>query len=59
MEIPAINISQPTAEVGAALVEAAATYGFVFIENEGSDIPQEMRERMFHLVFHAHCDVKI
>ena len=55
MAIPVVNISRPTSEVGAALVEAAATYGFVFIENEGSDVPVEMCEQMFSLV--CHCGV--
>lgn len=51
-QIPVIDISGdlPEAEVGRALVDAAATYGFVYVKNEGKDIPVAAIDRMFELV---------
>jgi isopenicillin N synthase-like dioxygenase len=51
-QVPVIDISGtlPELEVGRALVDAAATYGFVYIKNEGKDIPVEAIDRMFELV---------
>jgi isopenicillin N synthase-like dioxygenase len=51
-QIPVIDISGglPEAEVGRALVDAAATYGFVYVRNEGKDIPVAAIDRMFELV---------
>jgi isopenicillin N synthase-like dioxygenase len=51
-QIPVIDISgvQPEAEVGQALVDAAATSGFVYVRNEGRDIPVAAIDRMFDLV---------
>lgn len=51
-QIPVIDVSgnQPEAEVAEALVDAAATYGFVYIKNEGKDIPVAVIDRMFELV---------
>lgn len=51
-QIPVIDVSgsQPEAEVAKALVDAAATYGFVYVKNEGKDIPVAVIDRMFELV---------
>jgi isopenicillin N synthase-like dioxygenase len=53
-QIPVIDISggQSEAEVGQALVDAAATYGFVYVKNAGKDIPVAAINRMFELVSH-------
>lgn len=50
--IPVIDISGnlPEAEIAKQLVDAAATYGFVYIKNEGKDIPIEAIDNIFHLV---------
>jgi isopenicillin N synthase-like dioxygenase len=50
--IPVIDISGdlPEAEVAKQLVDAAATYGFVYIKNEGKDIPIEAINNIFDLV---------
>lgn len=51
-QIPVIDVSgsQPEAEVAKALVDAAATYGFVYVKNEGKDISVAVIDRMFELV---------
>lgn len=51
-QIPVIDLSggQSEAEVGKALVDAASTYGFVYVKNEGKDIPIAAVDRMFDLV---------
>ena len=51
-QIPVIDISGPTpeAEVAKQLVDAATSYGFVYIKNQGKDIPVEAIEKTFSLV---------
>ena len=51
-QIPVIDISgsQPESEVAEELVDAAATYGFVYVKNEGKDIPIKDIDRTFELV---------
>ncbi len=51
-QIPIIDISGslPEAEVAKQLVDAAATYGFVYVKNEGKDIPVEAIDSIFALV---------
>lgn len=51
-QIPVVDISSglPEAEVAEALVNAAATYGFVYVKNKGTDIPTAAIDRMFELV---------
>jgi len=51
-QIPVINISgtSPEAEVAKQLVDAAATYGFVYVKNEGKDIPVDIIDGLFELV---------
>ncbi|EKD19968.1 hypothetical protein MBM_01920 [Drepanopeziza brunnea f. sp. 'multigermtubi' MB_m1] len=50
-QIPIIDISAslPQSEVAKQLVDAAATYGFVYVKNEGKDIPVEAIESIFDL----------
>jgi len=51
-EIPVIDIAgtstNPT--VAKALLDAAATYGFVYIKSQGKDIPIEDIDSVFELV---------
>ncbi|TVY39406.1 UPF0676 protein [Lachnellula subtilissima] len=49
--IPVIDISGTTPEVEVAkqLVDAATTYGFVYIKNQGKDIPVEAIDNTFSL----------
>ena len=51
-QIPVIDVSGTTPEVEVAkqLVDAASTYGFVYIKNEGKDIPVETIDSLFELV---------
>lgn len=51
-QIPVIDISgtTPKAEVAKQLVDAATTYGFVYIKNQGKDIPVEAMDNTFSLV---------
>jgi hypothetical protein len=50
-QIPVIDISgSPEAEVAKKLVDAAATYGFVYVKSEGKDIPIEAIDHIFQLV---------
>lgn len=50
--IPVIDISgsAPEEQVAKELVEAATTYGFVYIKNEGKDIPVKAISNAFALV---------
>lgn len=51
--IPVIDISGslPQKEVAKQIVDAAATYGFVYIKSLGKDIPIEAIDNIFDLVF--------
>lgn len=51
-QIPVIDISGASSEVDIAeeLVKAASTYGFVYVKNEGKDIPVETIDHMFDVV---------
>lgn len=51
-QIPVIDISGSLHEddVAQQLVDAVTTYGFVYIKNEGKDIPVEAIEKQFKLV---------
>jgi isopenicillin N synthase-like dioxygenase len=51
-QIPVIDISGdlPEAAVGKALVDAAANFGFVYVKNQGKDIPVATIDRVFDLV---------
>ena len=51
-QIPIIDISGPLpqSEVARQLVDAAATYGFVYVKNQGKDIPVEVIDSIFDLV---------
>lgn len=51
-KIPVIDIagSATDANVAKALVDAAATYGFVYVRNQGQDIPIKIINDAFELV---------
>jgi hypothetical protein len=51
-QIPVINLSGSLHEsqVAKELVDAAATYGFVYIKNQGKDIPVDVVDGIFDLV---------
>lgn len=49
-QIPVIDLSGPEAEVAKQLVDAAATYGFVYVKSLGKDIPVEDIDSIFALV---------
>jgi isopenicillin N synthase-like dioxygenase len=51
-QIPVIDLSGslPESQVATELVDAAATYGFVYIKNQGKDIPVEVIDGIFDLV---------
>lgn len=48
--LPIINISDPTPEVGRQMIDAAAKYGFLYIDTRGTDFTPEVVERQFELV---------
>jgi len=57
--LPVIDISGrlPESEVADQLVDAATKYGFVYIKNEGKDIPIEAIDNLFALVTCSHVPV--
>ena|SRR6266536_4836625 len=50
VQIPMINISDRNATVGDALIDAAAKYGFIYIESKGTGFSLEHVDRAFELV---------
>jgi hypothetical protein len=50
LTLPIINISDPTLEVGRQMIDAAARYGFLYIDTRGTDFTPEVVERQFALV---------
>ena len=48
--IPVIDLSGPETEVAKQLVDAAETYGFVYVRILGKDIPFEAIDNVFALV---------
>ena len=50
IQIPVINISDPTAALGDALIDAASNYGFIYIESKGSGFTEEDVNRAFEMV---------
>ncbi len=49
-QIPVIDLSEPESEVAKQLVDAAATFGFVYVRSLGKDIPVEDIDSIFALV---------
>ncbi len=50
IEIPVIDISNPTDEIARQVLDAASTHGFLFIKNDGVAIPPQDIDEMFKLV---------
>jgi hypothetical protein len=50
IELPIIDISSPTLEVGRQMIDAAAKYGFLYVDTKGTDFTAEMVDREFELV---------
>lgn len=58
-QIPVINVSQMTLETADQLVNAAATYGFIFVELESTDIEYNDVQHMFALVSNTYSRIYI
>jgi len=52
-QIAVIDLSGPEETVARELVDAAATYGFVYIKSLGKDIPVESIDNIFALARHS------
>ena len=50
IQLPVINISDANPTVGKAMLDAAAEYGFLYVDSEGCGIPAEDVEGAFDLV---------
>ena len=50
IDLPVINILDPTPEIGRQMIDAAAKYGFLCIDTRGTDFSSENVERVFELV---------
>jgi hypothetical protein len=50
VKLPIINISETTPEVGHQMIDAAAKYGFLYIDTRGTGFTPEIVERQFELV---------
>jgi hypothetical protein len=50
VELPVINISHSTPQVGKRMIEAAAKYGFLYIDTRGTEFGPHVVERQFELV---------
>lgn len=48
--VPIIDISKPDKDTPAKLVDAAATYGFVYIKSVGLELTREIVDHVFALV---------
>jgi len=48
--IPVIDISQPSKQIAQQVLDAASTYGFLYIKNDGTTIATEDIHNMFKLV---------
>lgn len=55
IELPVIDISNPhDPDVGKAMLDAAAKYGFLYVHSKGSDFTREDVDRAFELVCVSH-----
>jgi hypothetical protein len=50
VDLPVINISDSTPEVGRQMIDAASKHGFLYIDTRGTDFTPEIVERQFELV---------
>lgn len=49
-DIPVIDISPSNADAAKQLREAASTWGFVYVRNDGTDIARDDLRYIFHAV---------
>ena len=50
LQLPILDISDPTPEVGRSMIEAAAKYGFLYIDTKGTDFTEAIVDRQFEMV---------
>ena len=50
LQLPIFDISDPTPEVGRSMIEAAAKYGFLYVDTKGTDFTEAMVDRQFEMV---------
>ena len=50
VKLPIFDISDPTPEVGRSMIEAAAKYGFLYIDTKGTDFTESIVDRQFETV---------
>jgi hypothetical protein len=51
LQLPIFDISDPTPEVGRSMIEAAAKYGFLYVDTKGTDFTEAIVDRQFEMVF--------
>lgn len=49
IQLPIINISNPTSTVGTQMLEAAREFGFLYIDPKGTDFTEDLVNRQFEL----------
>lgn len=58
IELPVIDISNPhDPDVGKSMLDAAAKYGFLYVDSKGSDFTREDVDHAFDLVRISHIAV--
>ena len=50
LQLPIFDISDPTPEVGRSMIEAAAKYGFLYVDTKGTDFTEAIVDRQFEMV---------
>ena len=50
VRLPIFDISDPTPEVGRSMIEAAAKYGFLYVDTKGTDFTDAIVDRQFETV---------
>jgi hypothetical protein len=50
LQLPIFDISDPTPEVGRSMIEAAAKYGFLYIDTKGTGFTEAIVDRQFEMV---------
>jgi len=50
LQLPIFDISDPTPEVGRSMIEAAAKYGFLYVDTKGTGFTEAIVDRQFEMV---------
>ena len=50
LQLPIFDISDPTPEVGRSMIEAAAKYGFLYVDTKGTGFTEATVDRQFEMV---------